>query len=1423
LGTAASLLLLLASPLHAAPAPPPIRPISPIGPIVTQGAATFTTQGSQLTIQTSDQAFINWQSFNIGLGQTTTFLQPSSSSVVWNQINDPNPSQILGTLNANGYVFLQNQAGFYVGGHASINAHGLVMTTAPTPTPNLFSAGAWDFNAPPPSAKIINYGQIQAANGGSAFLIAQDIENHGTIAAPQGQIGLYAGQHVLLSSRPDGRGISATVTLPEGSVDNSGRLIADAGTIAMQAQVVNQGGLVQANSMREVNGVIELTASDAINLGANSVLSAQGGSQGASPGGTISIKSGNTFSDQPASAINVSGGAQAGNGGQVEISAPSMSAIQSGIEGRAASGFLAGKLTIDPQDILLTSSGSPAPASGTVNAGDPPAAGALTLDVNSFNTLISQGSLSQISLQATRDIEVATLWSLPNSQTPNSTLTLEAGRNITIDNYAGLAAGLNWTVNLKAGTELTSAATRISGQDGIYLQGSAFIQTQNGNINLWAGNEVQVATGPTSADVAGNGIRTLNGGSISVTALYGDVNAGANPAGFDYQSSAPYYTVDPGLGGVSTAAGGNVTINAGGNIKSYLPVSTSGSSATADAGSGAFGPEPGNVTLTAHGSIYGHYVLANGVGTIEAGGNVGGPVTSQNLALSLIDGSWSVDAPNGSIYLQEVRNPNGVFNNDGHQTSPGRHLFNYAPSDSVDLTAGIGIDITCQSVPRNDPVPILFPPALTMTAGSGGVTLQDTVILFPSPQGNLDITTTAGGALVTAPNEPGTFPELLMSDSSNTRWTAAGDFSANDHGRTPVEVDNPNPVVVDVSGNMENFTLITTKQTQINVAGNMDNCGFSGQNLHSGDITSINVAGQIYNRSPYSFAFLTQPIPTVPAADVPPGMTVSGTAAPWELIFNLAVNPTAIANLTVPADVLPIQWAAYALGTVGLFPNLGTASIAQRNPGFVYNPTTGRLGFAGTMSPSIPIALDQPLTVLRLGPDGVPLTYVGADGQQHFETTQVSWVDPSVINSLYQASQGAASPNVAQLGYRIGGPGEFDVQAASISLGNTYGILSCGVADVQGGCGRYANLAGLTPFAATLNVTCAGNLEMLTSTIANLGGGNVNVTSVSGSMDLGSEELFNTQRQIGFGILSSGRGNVDVQALGDINIDGSRIAAYDGGSIHVESLQGNVYAGTGGTTFSGAEVSYVDPATGQAGSYYEEVFGSGIVANTLVKPSEVPGGAVSPGNILVDAPRGSIYAGLGGILQEALNGNVSGGPTVTLLAGTPPSASSPGYTGNIDVGDSGVIGGTVNVTANGNINGLVISRQNTTINAAQSFSGTVLAAGTANLTAGGTVSGTVIGVAGISAVGGQGVSAALLSQNVSVGGVAAQGGLASSATASAASQSAAKATEDQSQTTLATTTTNPSNDDLKKRAGKKPTLTRRIGRVTVLLPPKAAP
>ncbi len=1407
---------------------------NPAGGTVAQGAASFSTAGSQFTInQTSGSAFINWQSFNIGAGETTTFVQPSSSSVVWNQINDVNPSQILGNLNANGYVILQNPNGFYVGGMAAITAHGLIMTTASTPAFNFSGGGPWEFDAPPPSAKIVNYGRINITGGGSAFLIASDIENlndgihpdSGTISAPGGKIGLYAGEKVLVSTSPDGRGLSAVATVPQGLINNQGQLVADAGNITLNAQTVNQGGLIQADSVQNINGTIELVASDSLNLKAGSTTSAKGDSTAtvSSPGGFVVLNSSGTFADTATSTINVAGAA-GGPDGFVEIfgnNAADVTSVQSYIDGASATAFSTeNHLFINPYDLTISENPT-GPAFANFNIDD-------------------LGNYSQIDIQALDNIELIQEWDLADASAP-AALKLTAGNDVILDDGAAIVGGNNWGVNLTAGTSLPSGSLPTSGNDGIYLNGSAYVQTKDGDINLYAANEVIVNSGA---------VRTISGGGIDVTAEYGDVNTGTSTSGFNYISEAPYFSPfqptgfgnslsfgnNSSLGGISTAAGGDVTINAGGSVISYLPSGTeSGDGAVSgDAGTGAFGSQAGNVTINAGGSVYGHYVVVNGTGTINTGQDIGNAVN--NVALSLVTGSWSlnagwdpatqmVDDGIGNIFLQEVRNPNGVFNNIDSTTSS-YHYFDYDPSASVNLVAGIGVYLGPTAAGNNGPtaapnelprtsetyiqgktstLPIILPPTLNISAGSGGITLEDNVILFPSSDGDLDISTTSEGDFSNG-NPSGTSYELLMSDSSQTHWIDGSTFNGTNHGSVPVELNNYDPVLVNISGSMSGITLQTTKATQITVAGDMTGCSFYGQNLHASDVTSIDVTGQIFNPGSFNYVTLNQGIQNVPLTDLPLNLLNN-----WQTALTLAVDPARIAAQSIPAGVSPSQYATYINQDL-LF---GTSLQAS----FAYDPTTQRLTFIGSMSQTILNALTQPLTVLRYGPNGYPLL----DSNGHFVTDTINWVVPTAIQTLFAESQGAPSLENSGGGYVVGGTGEFDINADSISLGNSYGILSLGNGKLLGTDYSYLTSLLQTQPGATINVkvgsdvtvngVTTSSLEMPSSTIAALGDGDVNVTSTGGSMDLGSQYLVDFESAImsrdnlGLGIYTSGGGDVNVTAQGTINIDSSRIATFNGGNVNVESYAGDVNAGSGGNVY--VPINVFSSTVKVPNEPFEDVFANGIVAETLVDnlyQVPPPGSATVPGNITVTTPQGSIYSSLGGILQVALNGNISAGPTVTLTAG------SPGYIGDIDVSGSGVIGGTVNLTANGNITGLVISRQSSSVQAAQSFSGTVLSGGTANLSAGGTVSGTIIGAAGVNASGGGGVSATILTQNASVNGGATKSTLGTTANTTSATQSAAVTANSDAKQQMATDNTEE-NPDKKKH----PTL-QRMKRVTVILP-----
>jgi hypothetical protein len=1268
--------------------------------------------------------------------------------------------------------------------------------------------------APPPTASIINYGQINVGNGGSAFLIAHDIENHGTISAPHGSIGLYAGKQVLVSERPDGRGLSAAVTLPEGSVDNSGRLIADAGTIAMHAQVVNQGGLVQANSVREVNGVVELVASDAINLGPNSVLSAQGESQGASPGGTVTIKAGDTFSDQPTSTINVSGGAQGGNGGQIEISAATLGPIQSTLNARAASGFRGGMLTLDPYDLTLDSA-----------------------YVSALTPILNAG-LYEISLQADHDITLSTVWILSDPGAA-AILNLIAGNNITLNDGSAIIAGNNWGVTLSAGPQnLTSRPA--AGSDGIYLQGNSYIQTLNGNINLWAANGVIVNPGSAdplgSGSVGNNGIRTLGGGNISVTAQFGDVNTGGNYQGYVFgQRAPPYYRVSPSLGGISTYAGGSVSLTAGGNVTSYLPLQNDYNSAQYDGGAGALGSQPGNVTITAGGDVSGHYVLANGVGTITAGGDIGAATASGGFALSLVKGSWNISAPSGSIFVQDIRNPNGVFNDHGGSVAgyAGYHLFDYDPLASVLLQAGNSVEITGAGAPHGIPsspgnsVPMLFPPTLDVIAGSGGFVLDTDVILFPSPYGDLHLTTLNGGNFQSYqdPYDPlnVNVRTLSMSDSGARQWDpfpssgSFGTFGINDHAATPPELNNPNPVEINIAGSVNNVTVRATKAAHVTVGGDMFNASFLGENLHASDVTSINVAGQISYSPVYVFTRLSQ---SIVGAD-------SLLPSAWDAIFSFLVDPTV--SLQVPPNVLlmtPAQQTAYAYSHLRLVLRDGyqlqPGYDPNANPGFIYDAATGQLGYQYRMPQSVLSALDKiAIPILELNQLGNVVIERHADDNYYFATTTASFVPPSMLEGLSAQSQHSVrDAQSLSPGLQIGGPGQFNINAASLDLGSSAGIISWGIGSAYNPV-NYESLAPWTPVGATVNVNVTGDISLLTSTIASIYGGDVAVNSGGGvNLSLGDFALIPSGANMAYGIWTSGHSDVSVVAAQDVNIGGARIGTFNGGNVFVESEHGSVNAGNGANSVLVVPVIRLDPATGlfiSDSMANPRPFGSGIMAISPTAQYQAAGSSGLPGNITVETPQGDIVSTLGGIQQFALNGSIAGGPTISLTAGTSASGGSPGHAGNIDLGSGGVIGGTINITAQGSISGLIVSRQNANINAAQSFSGTLLSGGTANVTAtAGSVSGTVIGIGGVNASGGAGITAAVLGQNVSIGGGVAQSTLGTTAAATSTSQAAAQQANADNQQQLAKDTTQ--DDDEKKKKAKAPVLTRRVGRVTVILP-----
>jgi filamentous hemagglutinin family protein len=1321
---------------------------NPHGLSVLQGLASIssTANGAQLNVSVTDHAVLRWDSFNIGAGEATHFSQPSPASVVWNHIGDATPSVILGQLTANGTVVLVNPAGFRFGPDAFVSAAGLVVSTA-RPAPVDSAAGLfWQFQGPPPAASIINYGRIQADSGGSLFLIAEHVANHGALSAPSGTIGLLSAGQVLLSPRPDGRGLSAAIDAPSGTVLNNGSILADAGAVALRARVVNQDGIIQANSVRQHEGRIELIASDVLALGPASGVAARGGADASpSPGGAVELKAGRAFLDASGSTIDVRGGTSGGAGGRVEVCAPDMPALNSRIDGTALPGWLGGDLYIDPQDIVLGYTGTGSAGNGSVPPTAPPVAGALNLDVGSAFT-----GLSRIHLQATRNIKLAagTLWDLVGStgvSAPGSRLLLEAGNNITLANGSRIEAGPGWSVSLIAGRDFSQPDLVRPGVGNVALNGSAGIQAADGSVSVLAGNNVTLASGF---------IRSTAGGDLSVRALAGTINAGTRPNGFLFRPDG--YLVDPDLGGISTANGGHVTLVAGQDVVGSLPVAGGPSS---NGGSGAFGPAPGNVTIRAGRDVQGHFVLAHGTGTIEAGRNAG--AATRLLALSLVDGSWNV-AAGQDVLLQEVRNPNGIFNNLGASTSPFRHRFDYAEDASVSLAAGNGIQLRGSALPRyadsfSQGMTPIYPGILSLRAGSGGVTLGNDLTLFPSPVGNLAITTTDSGPLVGT--KPGDLTQLVVSDSAARQYRSYGTFGINDHAPVPIQLGNPNPIQVNVSGDVRSVLFGFPRQARLTVGGDFINSRFEGQNLRATDVTSLVVAGDIRNRNVFT---------SVPLASKP-------DFSPFEL------------GLVYPPP---------------------SGSLAGVESLFAYDGATQTLTFQGRMTgEQLQFLLNLPVQAFDnagqplFQPNGEPLT----------RTIQV--LPPDVAQALYNLSQDV--PLNADTGYRVGGGGAIVVSANNLDLGATAGIVSHG---------PRANpaLAALFTRGADIQVSLRGDLDMFSSAIASLHGGSISVVS-DGAVSVGSR-TFKRESSEARGIFTVDASDVTVVARRNIDVNGSRIAAYDGGNVLVRSLEGNVDAGSGAGGAATVEKIVVDPVTRQILSYAPTIPGSGILATTFPRSLDpaFPTSQSVVGDITVQTPRGDIIANAGGVVQIPLNGVGASQGTVTLSAGTRDANGNVVHVGNIDASGSGVIGSTVRLNASGGITGLVFARENIDLTAAQSVSVTALAQGNVNVSAGGTVSGTLIGIGSVNASGAN-VDASLLSQNVSASGNVASGqvGFGQGSAASGAAQSSVQG----DQPAKAAAKGAPEDDPRRRNVASAtaPRLTRTVGRVTVILPPTSKP
>lgn len=772
--------------------------------IVVSGAATLTPSSSSLQIdQTSERAIIQWDRFDIGQNASVNFAQPSSNAVALNRVLASDASQIMGTLSANGQVFLINPSGVLFGRDARVDVGGLVASTLDMRNED-FLAGNHVFESDGTAGDVSNLGTLRARDGGYIALLGQQVANEGIISARLGTVALAAGERITLDFNGDAL---LSLAVDRGAVGaqvaNHQLIQAAGGSVYMSASaandlaatVVNNTGIIEATSLTEHNGVIRLEGGERGTVAVSGRLDASGtdaGTTGGSigvfgeriglfdaaeldasgieGGGTINV--GGNFQgaglDPNASRVYAGPETQlradalnSGNGGDVIVWSDDATRFEGSISARGGiNGGDGGFAEVSGKDNLLYTGladlRAPSGLDGTLLL-DPKniTIGTLNLDDLLFNdqflenltasvtvgvvNLLLQLEFGQVTLQANNDITLSTALNNLASFTSNA-LTLQAGRSIAVTSDVLLRGAFNATINSTG----ASSVNRDPGAATFTMAAGTTINTAATNSNI----SISVGTGVGTA--GGGGIGTSSA-PLRVAATHLEAAAQAGGAFF----TAPSGSLTIGgatvgsLTGISTTGGGSIGITTSG-----------GSITTSEAISAAAG---GTIALTAGG--------ASSALTIGAG------LSSGNGALNLISAN-GITLSGATAQVSST----GAYtvNADSDANGTGIYAHNHA---SASLAAGpvsiTAADVNLVGTIGSGSAPVLLAPSTTSATIGIGAT-ANTFGISNAELGRITTTglLTLGGATNTGGITVGT-NEAVSFGSRTLALTTGGNLAVN--------------------------------------------------------------------------------------------------------------------------------------------------------------------------------------------------------------------------------------------------------------------------------------------------------------------------------------------------------------------------------------------------------------------------------------------------------------------------------------------------------------------------------------------------------------------------------------------------------------------------------------------------------------------
>ncbi|EAP7808682.1 filamentous hemagglutinin N-terminal domain-containing protein [Salmonella enterica] len=613
----------------------------PTGGQIVGGQGSISTSGNQMTIhqQTQNMA-TNWHSFDIGKNNTVQFVQPNSSSVALNRVTGASGSQIMGTLKANGQVFILNPNGVLFGKNARVDVGGLVAATKNISTTDFMKGQYTLSGSGNPGAQVVNQGSLTTSKGGYIVLAGERVSNSGTVTTPSGKTILAAGKTVTLQLDNGGlTSVSVNGSVVNALVENQGLISATNGQVYLTAKgqdmllntVVNNSGTVEAKGLANRGGEIVLNGGDSgvVSQSGHLLADSQTGQ-----GGKITLEGQN---------IHLAGGSlttATGKTGGGEVY------VGGGWQGQDSHIKNASKVVMDKTatvDVSATENGNGGTAvlwsddytnfRGTVLAkGGAKSGDGGRVETSSHRNLQTSGAVDA-SARAGHGGE----WLLD----PTDVTIVGAGADTGIDSatadgtdiFTPTASGgqiLNSSIvnQLNAGTSVT---VKTSGTD---TDGETGNITVNANIIKTAGTDAKLTL------LADNNIST--GDNVSIGATTGKLNL--------------------------DLLAGNTTNNASISLGKFINISLNGGDLLADAGNSASGVsltfmnngkiKGGNVTLNLSRGLGGYAYNVNADNDLTINGSVTGSTGWGAVLGFTAGGKLAMNSP-GSISLQANDPGNG--------------------------------------------------------------------------------------------------------------------------------------------------------------------------------------------------------------------------------------------------------------------------------------------------------------------------------------------------------------------------------------------------------------------------------------------------------------------------------------------------------------------------------------------------------------------------------------------------------------------------------------------------------------------------------------------------------------------------------------------------------------------------------------------